>query len=59
MRNSCCSSKAVWISAESAFAESRECPNGFSTTMRESAVFARSRPGPFTIVGNVDGGTAR
>ena len=43
MRNTCDSSKAVWISAVSAFAESSECPNGFSTTMRELAVLAPMR----------------
>jgi hypothetical protein len=36
MRKTCCSANAVWISADSACADSSECPNGFSTTMRES-----------------------
>ena len=59
MRNTCDSSNAVWISAESAFAESRECPKGFSTITREFAVSAPIAARERTMSGNAAGGTAK
>ena len=59
MRKTCGSANAVWISADSACADSSECPNGFSTTMRESGVLAPIAARLCTMVGNAPGGTAR
>jgi hypothetical protein len=59
MRNSCDSWKAAWTAVVSARADSSECPNGFSTTMRDRGVFAPIDASDATIVGKLPGGTAR
>ena len=50
---------ASWIVSVSARDDSRECPNGFSTTMPEPGVLAPMSPMAFEITGNAPEGTAR
>ena len=59
MRNSCDSPKDSWIVSVSARDDSRECPNGFSTTIPEPGVLAPMLPIAFAITGKALEGTAR
>ena len=59
MRYSCDSARNRCSSADSARAEERSWPNGFSTTTRACSVSTFARARPSTTVANSDGGISR